>query len=424
MPPGFSVLTDPSFEMNEFDALRFKNKKNQVWKYLVDREQPCGPIHMTFRGKSLAITVGKHILVVHFGLEGFMHLLPRRDYEEIVSQCQPGPNSNRAKAKRLRTFPLPPRFTTPGSAESARTINILAAIEMDEHAIIVSDFRRLTRLHVISSTRIFDSSDLIVNSELWNTSLWSAFPSGPDWMKETVVALEYMDRWRTSVINSDNNTPIFDCLLETTGPAAGVGAHLANDILFFLAIHPDTPANVLCRDAIMYQSMRDFFPPFMAQWISDDFKKRCGGSANSSNPLDFSYTSDTNFIASRVHVFRKAEARVGADLYDRYQSLGLLDENHTIGDVYSKLWNHLPVSYKAVRVIHDGKKRYHVICAKTPSTWRQSKGYIPFADIASSGYQTTVGVVSFREVLSNKINLDESLQKLRPGRPKKVSFIS
>jgi hypothetical protein len=88
--------------------------------------------------------------------------------------------------------------------------------------------------------------------------------------------------------------------METTGPATGVGAHLANDILFLLAIHPDTPANVLCRDTIMYQSMRDFFPPFMAQWISDDFKKRCGGSANSSNPLDFSYTSDTNFIASRV----------------------------------------------------------------------------------------------------------------------------
>ncbi|KAJ7612330.1 hypothetical protein DFH06DRAFT_1371405, partial [Mycena polygramma] len=238
--------------------------------------------------------------------------------------------------------------------------------------------------------------------------LWSAFPGGPDWMKEPAAALEYLDLWRAGILDSEDSTPIFQWLLCTDGPAAGVGAHLANDILFLQAIHPDTPAVVLCRDE-MYSSLRAFFPVFMAQWISDDFKRRCGGTANSVNPLEFNYTSNTNFIASKVHCFRRKVARVPQDLYNKYQSQGYFDENHIIGDVFEGPWTPLDVSYKEVLVFHQPQKRYHVFRAKL----------ISFADIASAGYQTTVGVASFREVLSNKINIDQALQNLRPGRPKK-----
>jgi hypothetical protein len=108
----------------------------------------------------------QHIFVIHFGLEGNCRLMPRADFNEIVSQCQPGPNPDRAKVKRLRSFPLPARFTTPGSVESPRTINILAAIVMSDSVVIVSDFCRITRLHVISSARVFGEQDLEVNCEV------------------------------------------------------------------------------------------------------------------------------------------------------------------------------------------------------------------------------------------------------------------
>ncbi|KAJ6578219.1 hypothetical protein B0H19DRAFT_1338284, partial [Mycena capillaripes] len=180
-----------SFEINKFHAARIKKKYE--WKYLVDREQEKGPVHVTFRGKcSHSLLSRCHILVIHFGLEGNLHLLPISDFIQIVSTCQPGPNPNAAKAKRLRSFPLPSscdRFTTPGSADSVCTIKILAAIVMEEYTIIVCDFSRIIRLHVISSTRIFGEHDLAVNSELWRTSLWAAFPSGLNWMKNPMQRL-------------------------------------------------------------------------------------------------------------------------------------------------------------------------------------------------------------------------------------------
>ncbi|KAJ7652759.1 hypothetical protein DFH06DRAFT_1134213 [Mycena polygramma] len=69
------------FNINKFDAARIK--KNCEWKYLVDREQPTGPVHVTFRGKSLAFTAGPNILVTHFGPEGNMRLLPISGFNTI-----------------------------------------------------------------------------------------------------------------------------------------------------------------------------------------------------------------------------------------------------------------------------------------------------------------------------------------------------
>ncbi|KAJ6607535.1 hypothetical protein B0H10DRAFT_1956153 [Mycena sp. CBHHK59/15] len=49
------------------------------------------------------------------------------------------------------------------------------------------------------------------------------------------------------------------------------------------------------------------------------------------------------------------------------------------------------------------------------------RGDAAIADIADAGYTTTVGVGSFREVLSNKINPEHALKTcLRPGRPKTI----
>ncbi|KAJ7223500.1 hypothetical protein GGX14DRAFT_658327 [Mycena pura] len=123
-----------------------------------------------------------------------IRLVPNADLFEITSVSQPGSNRNAAKAQRLRTFALPDRFITPHSQDKGRTVNILAAVIMEEISII-----------------------------LWQTQLWSCFPSGPDWMVETAAALEYMDQWRDEVLCNRAQTPIIAALLDTCGPAAGVG---------------------------------------------------------------------------------------------------------------------------------------------------------------------------------------------------------
>jgi hypothetical protein len=104
------------------------------------------------------------LVVIHFALEGHLRLIPRGDLDEIVSTSIPGSNPNKSKAARLHTFPLPDRFIEPGSQERDRTINIFAAIVMQEKAIIISDFSRMVRIHVISRNQSFMDFDIAVDT--------------------------------------------------------------------------------------------------------------------------------------------------------------------------------------------------------------------------------------------------------------------
>ncbi|KAJ7191188.1 hypothetical protein GGX14DRAFT_407374 [Mycena pura] len=139
-------------------------------------------------------------------------LVPNADLFEITSVSQPGSNRNAAKAQHLRTFALPDRFITPHSQDKGRTVNILAAVIMEEISII-----------------------------LWQTQLWSCFPSGPDWMVETAAALEYMDQWRDEVLCNRAQTPIIAALLDTCGPAAGVESQPIHSNLSLDYFHSSTP---------------------------------------------------------------------------------------------------------------------------------------------------------------------------------------
>lgn len=102
--------------------------------------------------------------MVHFVLEGNLGLIPRSDFDEIVSTSIPGSNPNKAKAARLHSFPLPDKFTELGSQDRDRTINIFAAIVMQEKVIIISDFSRMVRVHVISRNNYFLNFDIAVDS--------------------------------------------------------------------------------------------------------------------------------------------------------------------------------------------------------------------------------------------------------------------
>ncbi|KAJ7131594.1 hypothetical protein C8R43DRAFT_849046, partial [Mycena crocata] len=140
--------TTDSFEINLHDAKRVPS--GAPWKYLTDRPLKPGPVHVAVRGKCLVITAGHHALVCHFTLEGNMKILKRADFDEMVSTCVPGNNPNAGKAGRLRSFPLLKKFIEPGARQKlVRKINILAAIVMDEDIIIISDFTRMTQVHVV-----------------------------------------------------------------------------------------------------------------------------------------------------------------------------------------------------------------------------------------------------------------------------------
>ncbi|KAK6971440.1 hypothetical protein R3P38DRAFT_3142740 [Favolaschia claudopus] len=420
---AYSTFTPTPAVVNEYDA--GKMKQGAPGRYLLETERKSGPIHVAVRGKCLAISAGHarspffypfHILVCHFGLEGEILTVPRYIYDQVIARSVPGNNPNAAKAERLRSFLIPRKYVDPGAREdnSLYKINILAAVVMEEDAFIVCDFARITQIHVISNSRFWTEEDMSPGSEAWKNRLWTRYAGGPDWILEKDDALAVLDGWRQKVLRKGTETPIIDVLLQAGGPGGGIGQHLANDLLFGAAIHPDTPADVLCEDDELYDSFREYVPNFMSKF------------ASKTNPFSFNLTSDTNFLRGYVQVYRKEEVRVPAALYDLYQSRGLLDPNHTIGTPYHGQWVPTDKKYKLlpVRFFEGGaNNRYHVILAMPPSTWKVTYTTpCTFKDVTQAGYATTLGPASFREPMRNKLD-PEAIANLcsgKGGRPKKV----
>ena len=144
--------------------------------------------------------------------------------------------------------------------------------------------------------------------------------------------MAHLAAWRERMLSTGSSTPIVEELTSVDGPGGGMGKQLANDFLFEIAVHPDMPSSELCADEAQYKRFHTHIPVFMSRWISHKFLELCGGTTNSKNPLAFNSKSDQNFLRSYVRVYRRREVRVQADLYNLYQSLGLFDPDHTIGE--------------------------------------------------------------------------------------------
>ncbi|KAJ7222709.1 hypothetical protein C8J57DRAFT_1253656 [Mycena rebaudengoi] len=238
---------------------------------------------------------------------------------------------------------------------------------------------------------ILTSSHLAEAQRYWcPVCLWSAFPSGPDWACETSLALQFLDDWQQSVLPHRTSTPIIDVLVEAEGISAGIGQHLVNDLLYLLAIHPDMPANELCSDEVAFLELCEFFPKFMSLWFSNEFIKHCGGRANSVNPFAFNKTSNMNFLQQYVHVFHSPTVFCHNQLFNWYLSKVSLTQTMSLGF-------HIHIHHH-----RNGVQHYHVFQAQVPAHWHQNDGDINFDNICTAGYQTTVGVASFHEVLYNK----------------------
>ncbi|KAG5349291.1 hypothetical protein C0989_004806 [Termitomyces sp. Mn162] len=411
---------NPDFASNFHDLARSKKKP---WEYLVNQGLSPGPIHVSVRGKCLAIAAGHHCVAFNFGLEANVVQMSKGDFQLILAGDGPGPNDNKAKAERLRSFQMPKQFIEPGSSDSKRLVNIFAAFVSGDTVFAICDFARLVRMHIISSPTMWTENDLNPNSQHW-ALIWSKYPDGPDCIFEPQAWSANLDLWRSAMLA--HKPGYLTSMVETMASNrslsfGGFGRHLANDFLFLQAIHPGTPAHIVCSDDGLYQRFKNAIPPYMQVWISEDFFNTCGIIPNSLNPFAFNTTSNNNYTSAHIRVFRRKLARVPAGLYDLYSSLGLLDPDHVIGEKYTMMWKKCDTSFKWMPVTYYAKPLdgYTIIQAQPP------EGYVigpvkEIADIKESGYQTAIGPAQFRESLSNMHNFSKAYDELpKGGRPRK-----
>jgi hypothetical protein len=95
-------------------------------------------------------------------------------YLEIVSEDTEGQSNNprltleenAERARLVRSFVVPDRFSENAARKPLRTVNILAAFVSADWTWTLSDFARLSNLHVISRDKPWEASDFQVSSEV------------------------------------------------------------------------------------------------------------------------------------------------------------------------------------------------------------------------------------------------------------------
>ncbi|KAJ7726999.1 hypothetical protein DFH07DRAFT_945938 [Mycena maculata] len=390
-------------EVHPFDSRRIPLGAD--WAYLVEKKLEDGPVYIAVRGKCIVMCAGYHALVCHFGLEGNLTPMSLDDFRLLTRACVPGPNEDPDKAEIMRSFVLPKKFKNHAARKEKKlaTVNVMAAVVTEEQAFVVSDFNRLTRLYVA-----------------WREHFWTIYPGGPDWVIELDAALEFLDQWRVKVLQQETYAAIVDILITADGPGGGIGKHLACDLLYQVAIHPDTPSFFLCSHSVLFNCLRGHLPTFMKTWVSPKFLELCGGRTNSLNPFAFNTKSDHNFMSGYIDVYRRNMVRVERELYNLYLSNGYFDSEHIIGTPYLKPFTPITTKWKDVEVQSfdaPGSKRYHIFKALAPQGWTVRTEKRNFADVTNAGFATTLGVASFKEPMFNKVDLRRVKVQLQPGRP-------
>ncbi|KAI0701158.1 hypothetical protein C8T65DRAFT_728611 [Cerioporus squamosus] len=399
----------------------------------LDRMEEPKPIHsmrnasIASRGKELVIAAGYHAVRIHLGLEASVFVVSLEDFYALTEHCRPGPNKNKAKAKRLRSFALPSRFVVPGSPAavdfSDRYINIFAAVVCQDCAILVTDFARLVRLHVLSRSQLWMDGDLTVGSQFWSM-LWDE-DHGPDWANETGEAMERVAAWRSEVVAHPNaraaQLPIIVSLYAVQTVFNGLGKHTANDLLHLVGLWPGMPTIQLCADKPEFDRFLDVLVRYMALWSSDHFLEVVAPPANHPNPFAFNYRSHRNYISRYVHVYRKSFVNVSPDFYNQLASSGLLDQTHTIGDEFDSssiaITELRTRSCRCTFISRGSVKFYSVIRARRPESWHLAlNDQLTLApDMRRLANNTTVGIASFREMVEN---VQDVSVKWKPGRKK------
>ncbi|KAJ3526413.1 hypothetical protein NMY22_g10175 [Coprinellus aureogranulatus] len=435
---------DPEYasKRNQYDL---HSAKDYGCLPLVDRQLKAGPLHVAIRGKCLVIAAGHHAVSFSLGLEACLYVLPIAMFEELLEGDAPGPNKAKAKARRMRTFKFPTqlieetrRAANQGKAWRLRShfdkvrptlaangkpnkqsINMFCAFLTKTHAVVVSDFSRLVRLHVTSLSRFWTAEDLEVGSHYWKHALFSKFPDGPDWNFEAAEARIALEEFRRAVLAKppkphESQTAIVEAIAcNSTMAFGGFGRHLANDFLHEVLIHPLLPVYTVCSDDAMWGRIASHIAPYMAQWRSPEFVSRCCVRTNSLNPFTFNESQEYNYHTQYVKVHTKKSIRMYEAQYNQFVSLGLLDPSHTIGQPYQAdpsafihKREYTKTTYRDVPVVMWEKtslklQAFSVIVAQPPELeWVESSD--AWKDLRTKGNTTTIGTASFKEMVQNK----------------------
>lgn len=172
---------------------------------------------------------------------------------------------------------------------------------------------------------------------MWTTVLGGGY--GPDWAYQRPAAIEALDAWRIDVMREHTEgtkkpTYMFQALSDNQSVFNGFGQHTANDVLHLLGIHPLTPTWAICESDTLFHRLRGGLETMTDEWHSPAFLYRVAAQVNSDNPFSYQYHVDQAYKATYVHVYRKIQACVCANLYPQLAKPGLLDPLHTIGKLF------------------------------------------------------------------------------------------
>lgn len=162
--------------------------------------------------------------------------------------------------------------------------------------------------------------------QIWDECI---FECGPDWARRPDDAEVQLDKWRLAMMNSD--LQIRHALCNNAIAFSGIGKHLANDLLYEMALFPSMPVSIICHSDSLFSKLKVTLRRYMAQWLDPYFLETCAGVPSSCNPLEYNDKASRKYMQDRVLVFRKAEVCVPAALFNQYIREGLLDPEHTIG---------------------------------------------------------------------------------------------
>ncbi|OJT03403.1 hypothetical protein TRAPUB_6001 [Trametes pubescens] len=417
MPEGYIA--------NKHDTLRAQRK--DLKRYL--KPLQAGEMCVKARGKEFVIAAGYHALRVHFALEGTMVVLPTRDFMDMISEDCPGNNGTASKAARMHSFIVPSRLRDPNARElshSNQTLAIFAAVVGAEYTLAMVDHNRLLRIHIMSRSVHWRTSDLEPGSEMWS-SLWSD-NHGPDWIHEREAACAALDAWRLSILAEPakgRQPAMVDIMCSTQEVFAGFGQHTAHDALHDMAMHPGTPPIFICSDDDRFARLKSTLGTYPLQYVSNNYRQRCLSYANQPSPIAYNYTTDDNFLQRYLKVYRKSVVRMSRELYNEFARLGLFNRLHRIGEPYSVQPEELiNVAYTEVPVYQfagaTGDPVYSAIVASRPYGWQYTDDVVDemiAPDARGAGFSTTLGPASFQVFKDNQHEFDT---QGKPGRKAKV----
>lgn len=210
----------------------------------------------------------------------------------MTRTCIPGASKTKARAAKMRSFAVPEEFHENLTHENSkdkglRRANIFFALVSADHAWLLLDFARLVQYHVISRDEPFRAEEFLPTSSVstlisgvfvllshprvsqtW-PSVWSAFPTGPDWIHELEDAKLALDAWRAEVCGNDSRDR--DCCIidvmgdADTAPFNSFGRHTIIDFLHHVHLDACAPASWICDSDSRYEHFKEQIPVYMGQ---------------------------------------------------------------------------------------------------------------------------------------------------------------